>query len=224
MIMQKLKGHYRKFRFPAFMTPLASEDHSSSGDFEKGYQEGLEGGREKGFDEGIQEGLMQGREQGRQEGFDHGFQDGQQSGRASFEEAISALAGVADSFIQAKSQKVSDHVDQLCLLVEQVAKKVIRAELTLNSDQILKLVSEGLEQVETTKDASAIIYLSKDDAERLKKQGVKDIQGFEYKADNNLGIGQCRIDTDNQELSVSTDERLDNCMESVKESLSKSDE
>lgn len=223
--METLKGRYRKFRFPAFLNPVVSEEGSSSGAaFEKGYQEGLEEGREKGFDEGINEGLVQGREQGQKEGFEHGYQDGQQSGKAAFDEAIAALSGVADAFNQARSQKASDHVDQLCVLVEQVAKKVIRAELTLNSDQILKLVSEGLDQVETTKEEPAVIHLSQDDADRLKKQGVTDIQGFSYKADSSLGIGQCRIETDSQELNVSTDERLDNCMESVKENMSEADD
>lgn len=222
--MDKLKGRYRKFRFPAFLSPISEEESSSGAEFEKGYQEGLEQGREKGFDEGINEGLVQGRDLGKKEGFDHGYQDGQQSGKSAFDEAIAALAGVADAFNQARSQKASDHIDQLCVLVEQVAKKVIRAELTLNSNQILNLVSEGLDQLETSKEDPAIIHLSEDDADRLKKQGVSDIQGFDYKADSSLGIGQCRISTESQELSVSTDERLDNCMESVKETLSESDE
>lgn len=226
--MDKLKGPYRKFRFPAFMTPVTASEASSSGadgaEFEKGYQEGLEEGREKGFGEGYQEGLIQGRDEGQKQGFDHGFQDGQISGKASFEEAISSLSGVADAFAQVKNQKASDHIDQLCILVEQVAKKVIRAELTLNSDQILKLVSEALDQMDTTKDDSAIVYLSSDDADRLKKQGVSDIQGYAYKADPSLGIGQCRIQTDSQEMNVSTDDRLDNCMDSVKETLSPNDE
>lgn len=223
--MEKLKGPYRKFRFPAFINPVsASEEPSSGAEFERGYQEGIEEGREKGFDEGYQEGLIQGRDEGQKQGFEHGFQDGQQSGKASFDEAISSLSGVADAFDQARSQKASDHIDQLCVLVEQVAKKVIRAELTLNSDQILKLVSEGLEQMDTTKDDSATIYLSQDDADRLKKQGVSDIQGFAYKADSSLGIGQCRIQTDSQEMNVSTDERLENCMDSVKETLSEADD
>lgn len=222
--MDTLKGHYRKFRFPAFLSPTTSADSSADADFGKGYQEGLEQGREKGFDEGMSEGIVQGREKGRKEGFDHGYQDGQQSGKSAFDEAIGALSGVADAFGQAQRQKASDHVDQLCVLVEQVAKKVIRAELTLNSDQIMKLVSEGLDQVETSKDESAIVHLSQDDADRLKKQGVADIQGFDYKADSSLGIGQCRIETDSQELNVSTDERLDNCMESVKETLSEAND
>lgn len=222
--MEKLKGRYRKFRFPAFLSTTASEGQTSGASFEKAYQEGLEQGREKGFDEGINEGIVQGRDQGRKEGFDHGYQDGQQSGKSAFDAAIEALSGVADAFNQAKSQKASDHVDQLCVLVEQVAKKVIRAELTLNSDQILKLVSEGLDQVETKKDETAYVHLSTEDAERLKKQGVSDIHGFEYRSDDKLKMGQCRIETENQELTVSTDERLENCMESVKENLSETND
>ena len=222
--MVKLKGQYRKFRFPAFLAPIGPGDITSGSNFEKGYQEGIELGREKGFDEGVQEGVSQGRQQGKSEGFEHGFQEGQESGRASFNEAISSLSGVANAFNEIQSQKASDHVDQLCILVEQVAKKVIRAELTLNSDQILKLVSEALDQIEQKKEESVIIHLSKDDAERLKKQGVSDVQGFDYKPDNTLSIGQCRIETESQELKVSTDERLDSCMDSVKKNLSENDE
>ena len=214
--MERLKGHYRKYRFPSIRAVVPTGDGS---EFAGGYEEGLESGREKGFDEGIQEGLMQGREQGRKEGFDHGYQEGLSSGKSSFEDAIGALAGVADAFEEARSQRAKDHVDLICNLVEQVAKRVIKTELMMNPDQILKMIEDSLGQLDTSADDQAIIYLSEEDSSRLKKQGVSDIQGYAYKADKALSTGACRIETSSQEIDVSTEKRVDQCMETVKESL-----
>lgn len=219
--MEKLRGHYRKYRFPSIR---ASVPTGEGAEYAGGYEEGLEAGRQKGFDEGIQEGTLQGREEGRKEGFEHGYQEGLMSGKSSFDDAIGALSGVAEAFEEARSQRASHHVDLICNLVEQVAKRVIKTELMMNPDQILKMIEDSLSQLETTSDDQAVVYLSEEDTSRLKKQGVSDIQGFVYKADNSLSAGACRIETSSQEIDVSTEKRVDQCMETVKESLTTEDE
>lgn len=221
--MQKLRGHYRKFRFPSIRAEIAKKNGNGS-EYEGGYEEGLEQGRQKGFEEGIQEGLLQGKEQGRKEGFDHGYQEGLDNGKSSFDEAIASLAGVADAFDEARSESAQNHMDMICTLVEQVSKKVIHTELMLNPDQIMKLITEALGQLETSNNEPVTIYLSSDDADRLKKKGISDIQGYNFVADKSLTIGACRIESKSQEVSVDVDQRIDQCMDSVKESLSDSDE
>lgn len=219
--MQKLKGHYRKFRFPSIRAEVAKANGS---EFEGGYEEGLEQGRQKGFDEGIQEGLLQGREQGQKEGFDHGYQEGLSNGKASFDEAIESLAGVADAFESARSESAQNHMELICTLVEQVSKKVIHTELMLNPDQIMRLITEALEQLDTSNNEPVTIHLSSEDANRLKKKGVSDIQGYNFTADKSLSSGACRIASKSQEINVDVDQRIDQCMDSVKEHLSDTDE
>lgn len=221
--MQKLRGHYRKFRFPSIRAEIPKSNEAGS-EFAGGYEEGLEQGRQKGFDEGIQEGLLQGREQGRKDGFDHGYQEGLENGQASFNDAIGALSGVADAFDEARSDTAQNHIDLICNLVEQVSKQVLRTELMLNPDQIQKLITEALGQLDTSNNEPVTIHLSEEDADRLKKKGVSEIQGYNITSDRSLSTGACRIGSKSQEVNVDVEQRVDQCMDSVKESLSETDE
>lgn len=211
----------QRYRFPPLQSLLNAQAAAvvDSGDaFQQGYQEGFQLGQERGYDEGLQGGAEQGRQQGLREGFNRGLAEGEAEGRAVFEAALSPLAKLAEELERLRLQQLVEHTDSVCALVAEVARRVIHAELTLNPKQILALVEEAMQRLEPAP-AQLSIYLSEQDAERLTKIGVRELAGHRLLTDAALGLGDCRIETDTAELAITTEQRLEQYIDSFKNEL-----
>lgn len=210
----------QRYRFPPLQSLLdataAAAATVDSGDaFQQGYQEGFQLGQERGYEEGLQGGIEQGRQQGLREGFTRGQTEGEAQGRAAFEAAMAPLARLGEEMERVRLQQLVEHTDSVCALVAEVARRVIHAELTLNPRQILALVEEAMQRLEPTP-AQLSIYLSDQDAERLAKIGVRELAGHRLLVDAELGLGDCRIETETAELAVTTEQRLEQYIDSFK--------
>lgn len=215
--MEKLNGHYRRHRFIS-LSSLNAKESGQTDPFQQGYDDGFVQGQEKGLHQGLDDGRRQGQEQGFSEGFKDGNAKGEASGRATFEAALSPLMAVQQQLETARQQQLADNTDSLCALVEQVARRVIHAELSLNPRQILTLVEEAVGRLDSTK-GPIKVYLSSDDHQRLAKVGVNRCGEYPLLADSALAIGDCRLESDQQQLVIHSEDRLQNCMEQVRGEL-----
>ncbi len=186
--------------------------------FQQGYDDGFIQGQEKGLAQGLIDGRQQGHEQGMQAGYSEGLKAGEASGKADFIDAIDPAQAMQKALEEARNQQLKDNTDSLCELVEQVARRVIHAELTLNPKQILGLVNEAVGRMDSSQ-GPLKIFLSSEDHQRLAKVGVNHCGAYPLLIDNSLGTGDCRLESKNQQLEVKTEERLETCMEQVRQEL-----
>lgn len=214
--------NYRRHIFP----PLRVESECGQGladdgapNFEQGFQQGLETGHAEGLQLGHQQGLASGQQEGYNTGLTQGIAEGQVKGAQLFKDAVAQV-----SVIQQKVDELSRHklVSQQALisdLVAQVARQVIRAELTLNPKQVLTLVEEAM-QIFADDVEKVRIYLNSNDKQRLEELGISELNGWSLESDDELACGDCYIRSSEKEISVDTEERFEQCMESVRQSMS----
>jgi len=103
-------------------------------------------------------------------------------------------------------------------LVGQVSRQVIRVELTLNPKQVLNLVEEAI-QVFADDIEKVRIFLNVDDKKRLKDLGILDLNGWTLEVDEKLAIGDSYIKSSDKEISIDTEERFQQCMESMHQAI-----
>lgn len=215
--MEKLLGNYRRHRFMS-LSSLEAQERGETDPFQQGYDDGFVQGQEKGLQQGLEDGRQQGHQQGFHTGFNEGKQQGELGGRKHFEAAMEPLSVIQQALEECRQQQLADNTESLCALVEQVARRVIHAELTLNPNQILVLVKEALTQFDVTK-GPVQIFLSADDHHRLAKVGINSCGDYPLRIDEHLGIGDCRLESDQQQLMLNSEQRLGKCMEQVRKDL-----
>jgi len=216
--MRKLDGHYRAFRFSS-LALIESKDSDEPSSFHHGYDDGYKEGVDKGFSQGLSEGKSQGETVGYEEGLKKGTSEGEAKGREEFQPVIESVTAIQKELQAAKEKQLGEYTDNICKLVEQVARRVIHAELTFDSNQMVKLIEDAIKRMDAD-DGPMTIYVSKDDANRLHEAGTNKIGDYPIKADESLSIGDCRLETEEQQVTVKSEERLNACMETVKEDIS----
>lgn len=190
------------------------------------YHQGYEQGLAQGLAEGTAQGKLQGIEQGQRLGFDQGYeqglsageQEGIRQGKLFFEEACRPFVPLREQLEKLTRSRLAEHRALLSDLVADVARRVIHNELTQHPEQILALVQEALTALEG--DAEHVrIYINPDDRNRLFALGYKECEGWPLEEDGQLTIGDCRIESAQSIVEMSTESRLGECLESVQRSL-----
>ncbi|AEY02565.1 lateral flagellar assembly protein FliH [Oceanimonas sp. GK1] len=221
---------YRRYRFP----PLYGEPsrHEATEQEEPAaYSQGLEQGYEEGFGQGHAAGLERGRQEGLRLGLEQGTEQGRQQGLAQLRELQHSLAeelrqwqsGAEQQWQQLSLSALRQQREQLCELVEQVARRVIRTELTLNPQQVLAIVEEALAGIDA-RTQELQLFVNPDDCARLREIGITECQGWALHEDAALAPGDCRIETETLTLEALTEERLQKGMARVAQSLDGADE
>ncbi|QDE33161.1 flagellar assembly protein H [Shewanella polaris] len=213
----------RRYRFPAL---LGEESKLGNGNdwqnnkqaFEQGYNEGVNQGREEGLASGIEEGRLLGHE----EGFLQGQQEGQQLGKQEideqFNDLIVPLSALRALLEEGHAEQIKSQQSLILDLVRRVSQQVIRCELTLQPQQILKLVEETL--IALPDDQSEVkIHLEPSAVVKLKELGEDKIRGWNLVSDTSISAGSCRIVSEKSDADASVETRLDTCMEQVEAKL-----
>lgn len=220
-IIKANKISYRRHVFPPFRVgggaPLGAVDEISP-NFEQGFQQGLEEGHKEGVERGLQQGLVDGRQEGYNTGLMQGIAEGQIKGAQLFKDAITQLSTVQKKVDELAKHKLVVQQELIADLVGQVSRQVIRAELTLNPKQVLNLVEEAI-QVFADDIEKVRIFLNVDDKKRLKDLGISDLNGWALEVDDKLAVGDSYIKSSDKEISVDTEERFQQCMESMNQSM-----
>jgi flagellar assembly protein FliH len=183
--------------------------------FQRGVDRGYSEGHQSGMRSGIDEGVVQGRNQGLREG----AEEGQRSALNRFE----GLAAPLDAMLQALQRIQSDYQaalrKEVVELVAKVAREVIRCELDMKPEQLLKLVDETLASMPRTPRRTVEVYLNPQDLERIRELDGKVAARWNLVAHDALEPGECRIKAGNHEADAGCRQRLAACMEQISTQL-----
>lgn len=137
-----------------------------------------------------QEELDRIREEARQQGYDAGYA----SGRARAQAEAERLAGTVASLDQAMAELDQQVADELLALATEIARQVVRGEITARPEIIVKVVQEALGQLPHQ---HATVFLHPDDA-ALVRSHVGDTlshAGHRLLEDARLGPGDCVLES-----------------------------
>lgn len=215
--MEKLRGNYRRYRFQS-LAAIEAGERGETDPFQKGYDEGFAQGLERGLAQGLEDGRAQGEPRGYEEGYRKGYQEGREAGEQTFVRALEPVQRVQQALETLRQQELSEQAEHICSLVEQVARRAIHAELSLNPEQIQKLVEDALSRMDTRK-GDITIFLSGADYQNLAKTGINRIGGYPIQVDDTLASGDCRLESEQQQQTIHAEERLQKCVAKVREEL-----
>jgi flagellar assembly protein FliH len=218
---------WRVFRFAPLRsgTWLHGSEYAagrSATTLQRAVSEGFREGTEKGYRDGFEQGLEAGRQQGMEEGHAHGRQlgidEGKLDGRRIFELASRPLEQ-----IHAEMREYLDSYEilrrkELLELVQKVARQVIRCELTLNPAQLLTLADEALAAMPGEPDEVEVL-LNPEEFARIRDLAPERAESWRLVPDARLSLGECRVVTLHTEADVGCQQRLDSCMNALREHM-----
>ncbi|MDD1793550.1 flagellar assembly protein H [Enterovibrio makurazakiensis] len=222
LILHPQLGQFRNYHFPPLMGSdddmFAEEGTSYQDDYQNGFDDGQQKGHEQGYQEGLSQGIEAGTQQGLLEGRQQGVQQGVEQVRGHMSGSVAAVDQLTKQIETLFHQHVRDQSEMICDLVQKVARQVIRAELTLQPGQMLRLIEETLAQIPEQK-SQITVFLNPSDCQRLIELMPDAVSGWELRQDESLATGSCRVISEDAEAIADTEERLDACMDAVRESL-----
>ncbi|WP_241499266.1 flagellar assembly protein FliH [Chromobacterium sphagni] len=196
----------------------AAEVQASAADgfrqgMDAGYREGFDSGEAAGRDAGYQAGLQQGRQEG---------------GAAARDEALARFASIAaplDAAIGQLQRLCRDYQaaqrDEVVELVAKVARQVIRCELALKPVQILDLVEETLAALPASahSQGEVEVLLNPEECQRIRELAPERSAKWRLLADSGLAPGECRVRGAEFEADAGCQQRLEHCVDSLREQL-----
>ncbi len=225
-LLNQGSGQLRRHRFPPYRAQSEQDDYQQNDSqidleakFEDGFQQGIELGHKEGLSQGYQQGLNQGQIEGHQQGLAQGKIAGQQL----FDNSLALLATSQEKVEQLSHHKLLEQQKLISDIVSQVARRVVRAELTLNPTQVLALVEEAMKSLTDEVD-KVRIFLNQEDKKRLSELGIDTLHGWPIEDDPELAVGDCFIRSKQMEIAVDTEERFGECMANVEQTLLSNDE
>jgi len=212
---------FRTYRFPPLADREIAEALSAQGTPEAlqaaladGYSRGAERGYEEGFDKGLIEGRAVGETQGRERGVAEGRAEGEAQILTRWEGVAAPMQAAIDALRQVQTDYQAALRREMVELVERVARQVIRAELTLNPTQILKLVEETLQSMPPAVNAVEV-FLNNEDLRAIQAIEGANTRDWNLIADPALQAGECRVQVAGFEADAGCRQRLQACMGQV---------
>jgi flagellar assembly protein FliH len=134
--------------------------------------------------------LLRLREEARQEGYQAGYTAGQAAARVE----ASRLATAATSLEQALTEFDQQVADELLALATEIARQVVRGEITARPDIVLKVVNEALAELPNL---HATIFLHPDDASLVRSYAGDALAhaGHRVVEDARLTPGDCILES-----------------------------
>lgn len=195
------------------------------------YQQQLMTGFQQGVSDGFGQGLTQGKEQGYQEGLNQGSEEGRRQGReegkriahTEFMLAAQPLENLVLQMQRALNEHEQRRRSELLQLVEKVTRQVIRCELALQPGQLLALVEEALSSLPEAPKRLRVL-MNPEEFARISQTEANKVSEWGLTADPAMAAGECRIVTESAEMDVGCAHRLEQCMDVLSESLSRSED
>lgn len=159
---------------------------------EEARQQGIAEGRETGHAEG----LVQGRETGHAEGREAGFAEGLAAGQAEARREAEHLRALSERCAQAYAALEHDMSEALVTLGLDIARQVLRQEITTNHASMLGVVREIL-HADPDQPQGLRLWLHPDDIELVNEHLGTEAreQGWRLLADPQLNRGDCRAES-----------------------------
>ncbi|MGC1510767.1 flagellar assembly protein FliH [Ketobacter sp.] len=173
--------------------------------------EALEQIRQAAYEEGLQEG----REAGKAEGYQAGYTSGEGDVKA----AITRMSQICRVLLEPIPKQDEELERVLLHLVEQICKRVVHRELSIESSVVLQIVEAALETIQPG-DQRMKIHLNAADAEMVEshmKAGGEWEPGWRIQAHPAVTPGGCIIETDNSMVDARAERRLASVIRQVYE-------
>lgn len=183
-----------------------------------GFQEGINKGFTQGLEEGKEEGYQEGARLGYDEGMKKGHREGKLAGKTLFDDAARPFEQLLQALEVHARELEARRREELLMLVEKVARQVIRVELTLHPTQLLTLVEEAIAGLPSAP-AQLKVHLNPEEFARLQDVEPDKVREWGLTADAELELGECRIITETAEMDIGCQHRLDQCLGGLKSSL-----
>lgn len=184
----------------------------------QGFQEGLNRGFAQGMEEGKEEGYQEGRRQGIEEGIRKGLDEGKQTAKQQFLVAAEPLNNVVTELNHYLAAYEQRRREELLQLVEKVTRQVIRCELALQPTQLLALVEEALSNLPQQPE-QIHVRLNSEEFRRINDAEPQQAAQWGLCADADLAPGECRVVTENSEMDIGCEHRLEQCLDVLKGTL-----
>lgn len=182
------------------------EEASTTVEFSLPTAEEIEQIHQQARDEGYQRGW----EEGQQAGLEKGLKEGQAKAQAEAQK-LSLAAGKLD---KALSELESTVAEELLALAVEIAKEVVRQEITARPESLLIVVREALAQLPHQ---HAAIYLHPDDASLLRSYMGDQLAhaGHRIHEDFKLARGDCILEAGGSQLDASVAMRWKRVIENI---------
>jgi flagellar assembly protein FliH len=217
--------HWRPFRFPplglatATLPGLPGDDpvqlQASVAD---GFRQGMDAGYREGFDAGEQAGRDAGHAQGLAEGRVQGFEAARREVLSHFDGLAAPLEAAAEAMRRTCEDYQGALREDVVELVAKVARQVIRCELTLKPAQILDLVEETLAALPPVS-GDVEVLLNAEECARIRELAPERAARWRLVPDAKLASGECRVRTAQSEADAGCQQRLEACLDKVREQL-----
>ncbi|SFN35432.1 flagellar assembly protein FliH [Izhakiella capsodis] len=181
-------------------------------------QQEVEQMRRNGFDQGHEQGYQAGRSAGYEEGHQQGRDEGLCEARSNLQQAVSPVDALVVQLRQTLDEYEQRRRDELMLLVEKVARQVIRCDLAIQPSQLLTLVDEALSSLPETPTRLQVL-LNPDEFVRIQELAPEKVSAWGMTGDAFLEAGECRIVTDVGEMDIGCNHRLEQCIDALGKSL-----
>lgn len=167
----------------------------------------------------YEEGLLEGREAGRQEGYQQGLINGESDVKA----AVTKLSQICRTLLEPIPKQDQELEKSLLELVEQICRRVVHRELTLDSSSLAAIVREAIDCLNPGSERLRI-HLNHEDTEfvlaKLKEVGEWD-DSWRILAHPTITPGGCIIETDSSMVDARAERRLAMVIQQVYEQQEK---
>ncbi len=163
----------------------------------------------------YEDGLEQGREVGRAEGYDAGYLSGESDVKA----ALTRLSQISRALLEPIPQQDQELEQTLLHMVEQICKRVLHRELTIDSSSVTTVVQEAIDCINPGNQRLRI-HLNKQDLElvlnHLHETGEWE-EGWRVLAHPTITPGGCIVETDTSMVDARAERRLASVIQQVYE-------
>ncbi|MCC4596676.1 FliH/SctL family protein [Xanthomonas campestris pv. phormiicola] len=203
---------YRAFAFPSLARLRAAEEAENMAGL---LDTPLDSAQEL---QRMEDARREGHEAGVAQGYRDGLAAGGERAQTLVADGLQALSAPLEALIaglHTLQQQQRDALRQeLAPLVEQVARKVVRAELELHPERLLAFVDEALAALPSD-DEHVEVRLHPDEYRRISNVAAEQAARWQLRPDERLAKGECRIKAGPRELDAGCDQRLAACMEQL---------
>ncbi len=154
--------------------------------------------------------LAQTRDEARREGYDAGYAAGQAAAQAEAKRLSSAAAQLDEALAEFDQQVA----DELLALATEIARQVVRGEVTARPDIIVQVVQEALAQLPHQ---HATIFLNPDDASLIRSYMGDALShaGHRLLEDSRLTRGDCVLESGSSQIDATLATRWRRVVESL---------
>lgn len=184
--------------------------------WEEGHQEGRQAGHEEGLKQGLEEGRERGHEEGRQTGEQEGREQAASDTRSQVDEKLAQLESVMGELLAPIERHQDELESALVNLATVLARAVIYRELTVDSSQIARVVTDAVNSLPPTRE-NVRIRIHPSDAEWVREAAGRLEAEATITEDDSILAGGCKVETRHSLVDYTVEKRFQKAVQSMLE-------